>query len=388
MKSTSPSSMNILIYLVIMAGLVLSCGQTIKPTDSVADEKLIAEVPVKVNYQASGDQKGRKIVLISGDEEYRSEEALPQLARILSSHHGFDCTVLFAQDPAETGLINPNYLHNIPGLETLADADLMIIFTRFRELPPDQMQHIDAYLKKGKPVLGLRTATHAFHVKDSTSAWRHYGNYYDSDEKPEWIDGFGRLVLGEHWFSHHGHHKHQSTRGLIADGASDHPIVRGIKDGDIWGSTDVYGVRLPLPGDSQPVIMGQVIDRAGTFDENDLFYGLRETDDQVASTNPGSKEAYNPNDPMMPIAWTKSYQLPGGQPGKAFTSTIGSSTDLLNQGVRRLLVNATYWLLQLEVPVAAEINLVGAYAPSAYGFKTEENYWKDKNLRVADFVVP
>jgi type 1 glutamine amidotransferase len=292
--------------------------------------------------------------------------------------------VLFAQDPAAPGLIDPNYLFNIPGLEALDDADLMIIFTRFRELPKDQMQHIDDYLKKGKPVLGIRTATHAFNVKDSTSHWQHYSNGYAGDMN-EWTDGFGRLVLGERWFSHHGHHKHQSTRGLIADGASDHPIVQGINNGDIWGSTDVYGVRLPLPGDSQPIILGQVVDRAGDFDENDLFYGLRETDNQIASTNPGSKKDYNPNNPMMPIAWTKSYQLPGGQTGKSFTSTIGSSSDLLNEGVRRLLVNATYWLVGVEVPTRANVSLVGEYNPSAYGFKTEEGFWENRNLQVADF---
>ena len=63
----------------------------------------------------------------------------------------------------------------------------------------------------------------------------------------EWDGGFGRQVLGETWINHHGDHGKQSTRGIICAGAKDHPILRGIKDGDIWGPTDVYGVRLPLP---------------------------------------------------------------------------------------------------------------------------------------------
>src|SRR5262245_12762897 len=70
-----------------------------------------------------GPGKGKRIVLISGDEEYRSEQAVPQLARILSDRHGFDCTVLFAIDP-ETGTVNPVRSDNIPGLDTLQTADL------------------------------------------------------------------------------------------------------------------------------------------------------------------------------------------------------------------------------------------------------------------------
>ena len=109
-----------------------------------------------------GPGKGKHIVLISGDEEYRSEETLPQLAKILAKHHGFKCTVLFAVDPKD-GTINPN-VNDIPGLEALKTADLMVIFTRFRNLPDDQMQHIVDYVDAGKPVVGLRTATHAFNI--------------------------------------------------------------------------------------------------------------------------------------------------------------------------------------------------------------------------------
>ena len=65
-----------------------------------------------------GPGAGKHIVLVSGDEEYRSEEALPMMAKILSTHHGFDCTVLFAIDP-ETGEIDPEHQTNIPGLDAL-----------------------------------------------------------------------------------------------------------------------------------------------------------------------------------------------------------------------------------------------------------------------------
>lgn len=344
-------------------------------------------IPVKQWLTFEGKAEMPKIVLVSGDEEYRSEEALPQLAKILSAKHGFNCTVLFAQDPEKPGIINPNYIQNIPGLENLKTADLMVIFTRFRALPEQQMQYIDDYLKSGKPVIGIRTSTHAFNFSktDTMSKWKHYSNYYSGND--EWKDGFGRLVLGEKWISHHGKHKHQSTRGVAAPGMDKHPILNGILPGDIWGSTDVYAVRLPLPGDSQPVVLGQVINPAGQYLENDSLYGMRFSDNEVAGIETekdkdGKEVKLNRNDPMMPVAWIKSYQIPGGQKGKVFTSTIGAATDLLTEGTRRMIVNSVFWCLNLTVPEKANVDFVGSYDPSPYSFK-EDQYWLEKNLSVS-----
>src|SRR5687767_7588891 len=144
---------------------------------------------------AAGPGKGKHIVLVSGDEEYRSEETLPQLGKILARHHGFKCTVLFAIDPSD-GTINPNRRDNIPGLEVLKGADLMVIFTRFRDLPDEQMKHIIDYLDSGKPIVGLRTATHAFDLKMNKTHARYTWNNKEG--------GFGRQVLGETWVNHHG----------------------------------------------------------------------------------------------------------------------------------------------------------------------------------------
>ena len=342
------------------------------------------DIPQWIHYPGkTGEGVGKHIVLISGDEEYRSEEALPMLGRLLAEHHGFDCTILFAQHPDTPGIVNPNYLNHIPGLDKLNDADLAVMFTRFRELPDGQMRHIDNYLKDGKPIIGIRTATHAFNIKDTTSQWMHYSNFYKKENDP-WDGGFGRAILGEKWVSHHGHHKHQSTRGLPAPGNENHPIWNGIASGEIWGPTDVYGVRLPLPGDSEPVVLGQVVNRPGEFDEGDLFYGMRPEDTEVAGPDPEKPKKGNPNDPMMPIAWTKSYQIPGGESGQAFASTIGSSTDMLNEGVRRMYVNAVYHLLGLEVPESATVDIVGTYSPTPYEFRTD-NYWTDKQMKVASY---
>jgi hypothetical protein len=289
-----------------------------------------------------GPGKGKHIVFVSGDEEYRSEEALPQLAKVLAKRHGFKCTVLFAVNPDKGGTIDPEYNKNIPGLEALKNADLMVILTRFRNLPDEQMKFVADYVEAGKPVVGLRTATHAFALGS-----KEYGKYSWNAKEKGWEGGFGKLVLGDTWLSHHGDHGKQSTLGILAKDQKDNPILRGIKDGDIWGPTDVYGVRLPLPGECKVLVLGEVLS------------GMKPTDKPVE----GKK-----NEPMMPLAWTKTYKVPDGKEGKAFTTTMGASQDLESEGLRRLLVNACYWAVGLEDKIAekANVDLVGEYKPSPF----------------------
>lgn len=289
-----------------------------------------------------GPGKGKHVVLVSGDEEYRSEEALPQLAKILAKHHGFKCTVLFAVDP-KSGTIDPNKNDNIPGLEALRTADLAVFFLRFRNLPENQMKEIVDYVESGRPMVGLRTATHSFNLSGKGP----YARYHWQSK--DWDGGFGRQVLGETWISHHGNHGSQSTRGLIAKGQEEHPILRGIKDGDIWGPTDVYGVCLPLPGDSKPLVMGQVLE------------GMKPDSKPVE----GKK-----NDPMMPVAWVKSYKGQSGKIARVFTTTMGASQDLEAEGTRRMLVNACYWALAMEdkIPSRSVVDIVGEYKPLPFKF--------------------
>jgi hypothetical protein len=244
-----------------------------------------ADHPWIVYPGGDGPGKGKHIVLISGDEEYRSEETLPQLAKILSSRYGFQCTVLFAIDPDE-GTIDPEVNYNIPGLKALKTADLMVIFTRFRALPDPQMKHIVDYLEAGKPVVGIRTATHAFSTIGKNAKWT-----WNNGDK-NFSGGFGRQVLGETWVNHWGGHGSQSTGGIIVKGQEKNPILRGIKDRDIWGPTDVYEAH---PGkDCTPLVLGAVLKGMKPFDE----------------PIEGKK-----NEPMMPIAWTRNYSVKEGKTG-------------------------------------------------------------------------
>jgi len=281
--------------------------------------------------------KGKHIVFVTGDEEYRSEEAMPQLAKILAAHHGFKCTVLFAIDRKD-GTINPKQLDNIPGLEALQSADLMVIYTRFRDLPDEQMKHIVDYTDSGKPIMGLRTATHAFNIinhKDSP-----YAKYSFRDKNFD--GGFGRQILGETWINHYGKHQKESTRGVAAKGMEDHPILRGCDD--IWGPSDVYGITT-LTGDSKPLVMGVVLE----------------------GMNPDDKP--NTEKEMVPVTWLKSYTGAKGKTAKVFTTTMGHGGDLQNESVRRMLVNGCYWLLGMEerIPAKSKVDLVGEYNPNHIG---------------------
>jgi type 1 glutamine amidotransferase len=299
-----------------------------------------------------GVGKGKHVVLISGDEEYRSEETLPQLAKILSKHHGFKCTVLFAIDP-KTGEINPQVNNNIPGLEALKTADLMVIFTRFRNLPDEQMKYVINYVEAGKPVVGIRTATHAF------SNGGTYGKWTWNGKEKGFEGGFGRQVLGETWVNHWGAHGSQSTRGVIAPGQEKNPILRGIKDGDVWGPTDVYEAH-PTDG-CTPVLLGQVLK------------GMKPTDAALE----GKK-----NDPMMPIAWTKKYSAGEGKTGRALCSTIGAATDFATEGTRRLIVNGCFWAAGLEdkIPEKTNVDLVGKFEPTPFGFGKAKKGVKPSDL--------
>ena len=281
---------------------------------------------------------------------------MPQLGKILSRRHGFKCTVLFAQNPETPGWIDPNFRDNIPGMEALRDADLLVIQTRFRALPDEQMREIDDYLTSGRPVVGLRTATHAFRFP-TDSKWTHYSYDY-LGEKSEWQNGFGELVLGTTWISHHGRPNGESTRGIPVES---HEITNGIGRGEIWGLTNVYRVTAPLLGDSQTVVLGQVL------------AGMRKNDRPIGGHR---------NNPMMPLAWIKSYQLPGGKKGKVFATTMGASVDLWEAGTRRMIVNGIYWCLGIPVPEeGSEVDIVGKFNPTMYGFK-EKGYWDRRKVSV------
>jgi hypothetical protein len=274
-----------------------------------------------------------RVVLIAGEQEYRAEESLPQLAKILEQRHGMRCTVLYSTDPA-TGRPDASVTDNIPGLEALRKADLVILAARMLELPDVQMKLILDYTNSGRPILAMRTSTHPFAYRKHPE--NPYARYSYNSKDP--AGGYGRLVLGETWINHWGRHQKQSTRGVIAPGMENHPILRGVKD--IWGPSDVYEIK-SLSGDSQPLVLGLTLD------------GMEPT------APPDTAKR------TMPVAWVKSYNG-----ARIFTTTMGHAGDFQNEGFRRMTVNAAYWCLKREKRIRPDLNvaLVGEYHPGPIGF--------------------
>ena len=324
------------------AALLLSCSPLLAHP--------VPDSPQWLTYSGNkGPGKGRHIVLISADQEYRSEQSMPMMAGILSRHHGFDCTILFGvNDKGEVDPTMPVYpkkgqeakfkSHNIPGLKHLASADLVVFFTRLLTLPGEQQERIVSYIDSGKPMIALRTANHGFR-----------------GALPYKIDGktvnFGRDVLGGSFMGHHGRWHADSTRGTIVKELKGHPIAVGVDD--IWGPSDVYRTYKEgtgLPEGCTALVWGQPL------------------------TGRNHDDPPNPGKEPLPVAWFKTWQTSEGKKARVFQSTMGSGKDLESAGLRRLIINAAYWGLGMEAAISPtrSVDYVGTYEPLASGFNYEK----------------
>lgn len=306
----------------------------------------VAESPLWLTYPGGeGPGRGKHIVLVAAEQEYRSEQSMPMLAKVLSKRHGFDCTVLFSLN--ENDEVDPTQKirwedksveHRIPGLQHLQDADLVIWFSRLITLSDEQIGHVIEYLDSGKPLIGIRTANHGF-----------LENFpYEKDGKKI---RFGDDVLGGAFRGHHGNWHADSTRGLIVKENRDHPILRGVTD--VWGPSDVYRTYpedASLPADCTPLLQGQPL------------MG-RSHDDEI-----------NPKKIPLPIAWTKTWTGSTGKKSRVFHVTMGSAKDYQSEGLRRLTTNAVYWGLKMEgqIDPLSNVDIIGSYEPLASGFNYEK----------------
>ncbi|CAG5017382.1 hypothetical protein DYBT9275_05760 [Dyadobacter sp. CECT 9275] len=302
----------------------------------------------------SGPGVGKHIVFIATDHEYRGEESLPEFARILAKRYGFTCTVIFALD--DKGNILPGS-SNLKGLAVLDKADLMVLFTRFSNFPDEEMQHFDNYLKRGGSIVAFRTSTHAFRNKENPK-WGHYSYDYDGP-KAAWKDGFGEYVLGETWVSHYGTNHKQSSKILIEDSKKNHPIMTGVKD--MWVQSGGY-TAYPK---GEVLARGQVLNGMTRDSEPDK-----------------TKE-------LLAVAWTKNYKIEGGKTGRSFTTTHGASEDILNDGFRRMAVNAMFWAMGMEKSIKPTNNIafVGPYKPTTFNFDGYKTNVKPADLAGWDSLI-
>lgn len=320
---------------------------------------LIAALQSPSHLSFAGDTdiepgRGRRIVFVAGDEEYRSEESLPLLARSMNQL-GFECIVLFSQSQ-ESGEIDPDESTFIPGLEYIRGAELLVLQLRFRELKDADMKYIVDYVEAGKPVVGIRTSTHAFnYTKNKESEYAHW-----SWSNKQWAGGFGKQILGETWVAHHGHHGEQATRGLANTELAKHPVLRNV--GACFGPTDVYAIR-ELPDDAQVLLWGEVV--AGMDEKDPALEGEK-------------------NEPMQPVAWLRQRKLSDEVTQRIFATTMGTAADWLDADLRRLFIQASLWCLGNEDEIPKEgfaAPLIGIYEPTNFGFGKGRLGYKPEDYR-------
>lgn len=235
------------------------------------------------------------LVFVVGENEYRSEETMPELAQVLTDHYGFQTTVLI-DDVLQGGEEN-----SINGLDALETADLLVMYLRFRQLPDSQLALLQKYIDRGGHIFAFRTTTHAF-------------AYEEEDPRATKWNNFGARELGAPWIYHYGHEA-RTEATLVGD----HTILTGVSPTFHVRSWTYHVLPDYPPKDAQILVTGRPI-----FQEGER----------------GNEETVNP------IAWTHTHS--GG--GRVFTTTMGHPEDFTVSDFRRLVVNGIYWCLNQEAP--------------------------------------
>jgi len=287
-----------------------------------------------------GPGKGKHIVFIANDHEYRSEQTCPAMAKILAKRLGFRCTVLFGID--ENGAIKAGSAP-VPGMEALEDADLLFFFTRFMNLPDDQADLLVDYFERGGPAVGIRTSTHCFNGQKGK--WEKLNFNYDGDD---YRGGLGEQIFGNTWHkgrgqSHYGNNHKTAALVTPVASAKDHPIMTGV--GPIHSWCGAY--KSQPPGDASPLVEVQVLSTLAPGGETDK------------------------NKPLVSAGWTRdSYIAPSGKKKDAriVYLSFGASEDLHDEDARRCFVNACLWSVGMEDKIEPDLDveLVGGFAPSPF----------------------
>jgi uncharacterized protein len=274
---------------------------------------------------AEADENRPHVVFVTGDDEYSSELSMTMIAAIMEQRHGIKTTVLYAVD--ESGN-RDRHGHSIPGLEALKDADLAVFYMRFRQLPQEQLDQIIEYGKSGKPLIGLRTSSHAFN--------------YPGPPNDRWNAEFPLTYFGHKWISHYGHGNSTEAHIVESEAKADNPILRGVAPQE-WLNSWLYVVNkgdVKLPEDCKVLMVG----------------------DATKGTEPGGEKFGN----REPMAWSREFTREDGRTQRTFYTSLGHPRDFLKEGPRKLLVNAILWGLGREDSIPAEganVEIVGEYDP-------------------------
>lgn len=247
----------------------------------------VAAILVSLSMPVATTPQSPHVVVMIGEDEYHTWETLPEFAERDLRPRGYRVTVVNA-DPTDK--------HNFPGLvNALLTADVLVVSVRRRTPKSEQLDAVRAHLAAGKPLVGIRTASHAFALRpaDPPAAAPH----------STWQD-FDPAVFGGHYTNHHG--AGPPTTITLAAGGTTHPILEGISVAGLIGAGSLYKVS-PLEKGTTPLLMGAI-----------------------------------PGQPVEPVAWTHLY---GTKRARVFYTSLGHPDDFKNAEFRRLLANGITWAM-------------------------------------------
>ncbi len=241
--------------------------------------------PSILSGDITGPKKQPHVVFVIGEDEYRTNETLPEFARTELLPRGIRVSIIHA-DKAP---------HDFPGMEKLSEADLVVLSVRRRAPSKEQMDALKAYLERGKPLVGIRTASHSFEPKTKFPEGHATWPTFDVD------------VLGGHYENHFGK---ADTFVKVVPSAAKHPLLNGVSTEAMKVTSSLYKSR------------------------------------NLAKTTTTLMEGWNEGqDGREPVAWTNTYKG-----GRIFYTSLGSVDDFKNPAFRRLLLNAIFWGQERQVP--------------------------------------
>lgn len=221
------------------------------------------------------------LVMLIAEREYKTKDTLPAFA---AEHLAdFKVTSVF-EDPDDR--------NRFAGMEAVREADVLLVSVRRRTLPPEQLALVREHVAAGKPLLGIRTASHAFAIRKGKAP----------EGRALWQD-FDATVLGGNYQGHYGNPKKDGPQVMIARTKTNHPILKGLSPNTFRSGGSLYKTK-PIDDDTTLLL-------SGTFDGK----------------------------PAEPVAWT--HIGPAG--GKVFYTSLGHVEDFAAEPFQRLLKNAVRW---------------------------------------------
>ncbi len=247
---------------------------------TITSDQLIGGSPMRFSL----DTRPR-LVIVSAEDEYETETTLPDFAARWLGHH-FQMTFVFG---------NGNERHDLPGIEALRDADAMLLSVRRRPLPAEQLQIVREFVAAGKPVIGIRTANHAFCLR----------NQDPPDGLADWPE-LDAEVFGGSYSNHYGN----DIVATITAANDSHPLLTGADELPVEAGGSLYVVN-PVNASASIVLTGEV-----------------------------------PGQSPEPVAWT--FERADG--GSSFYTSLGHKDDFAGEVFPRLLFNACLWATRQEIP--------------------------------------